>query len=133
MFEFIKKGRNFLNEIRGERYDMVLDLSMDRGMDFLTKMAGIPQRIGFNYKNRGVFLTRKIPFKGYEGKHVVEHYAQLLDEMGIPAPDKTLEFFVPESDLKWAKAWLSENALAFFRPLIAVFHGGGASWGKGAS
>ncbi len=133
MFEFIKKGRGFLDDIRQEHYEVVLDLSMDRGMNFLTKMAGIPERIGFNYKNRGVFLTRKIPFKGYEGKHVVEHYVQLLDEIGVPATDKTLEFFVPENDLKWAKAWLSEHALVFFRPLIAVFPGGGASWGKGAS
>ena len=132
VFEFIKKGRGFIDEIKAERYDTVLDLSLDRGMNVMTKYAGIRQRIGFNYKNRGIFLTRKIPFAGYEGKHVVEHYFRLLDEIGIPVVDKNLELAIPQEDIQWAKAWRSQEALAFSKLLIAVFPGGGASWGKNA-
>lgn len=130
--EFLKKGREFLRQIKDERYDAVLDLSLDRGMNMLTMAAGIKTRIGFNYKNRGLFLTRKIPFAGYEGKHVVEHYARLLDELGIPAHDKNLELVIPAEDLQWAKNWRSHEALTFTKLLIAVFPGGGASWGKSA-
>lgn len=130
--EFIKKGMEFFYQIKAEGYDVVFDLSLDRGMNMMTAMAGIPQRIGFNYKNRSFFLTRKIPFVGYERKHVVEHYNRLLDELGIPVVDKNLEFVIPQSDLQWAKDWRSQEALAFSKLLIAVFPGGGASWGKNA-
>lgn len=130
--EFIKKWIAFLDQIKAERYDAVLDLSLDRGMGALCMAAGIKQRIGFDYKNRGICLTRGIPFKGYEGKHVVDHYLDLLEEIGIPAIDKNLELAVPEQDLQWAKNWRFTEALAFSNLLIAVFPGGGASWGKGA-
>lgn len=132
VFAFLKKGRTFLEEIKAEKYDAVLDLSLDRGMNVLTMVAGIPQRIGFNYKNRSIFLTRKIPFAGYEGKHVVEHYAGFLHELGIRVVDKNLELPIPQQDIQWAKAWRSQEALAFTKLLIAVFPGGGASWGKSA-
>jgi lipopolysaccharide heptosyltransferase II len=130
--EFVKKWIDFLNEVKAGRYDAVLDLSLDRGMNILTMAAGIKQRIGFNYKNRGLFLTRKIPFSGYEGKHVVEHYFRLLESSGIPVIDKNLELTVPPEDIQEAKDWRSHEALAFTQLLIAVFPGGGASWGKSA-
>ena len=131
-FEFINKGREFFRLIKAEKYDAVLDLSLDRGMNMMTTAAGIPQRIGFNYKNRSFFLTRKIPLVGYEGKHVVEHYTRILDELGIPFVDKNLEFVVPPQDIQWGKDWRSQEALTFSKLLIAVFPGGGASWGKSA-
>jgi heptosyltransferase-2 len=132
IFEFIAKGKGLLETIQKENYDVVLDLSMDRGMGFLTKMANIPRRIGFDYKGRGVCLTQRIPFKGYEDKHVVEYYFDLLRELRVPVIDKTLELTIPESDQKWAKEWFLQKALVFVKPLIAVFPGGGASWGKSA-
>lgn len=130
--EFARKWNGFFKEIKAGRYDAVLDLSLDRGMNMLTMAAGIKQRIGFNYKNRGLFLTRKIPFTGYEGKHVVEHYFRLLEATGIPVVDKNLDLVVPQEDIQWAKNWRSQEALAFTKLLIAVFPGGGASWGKSA-
>ncbi len=132
ILEFVGKWKDFLLEIKGGEYDAVFDLSLDRGMNILTMAAGIKQRIGFNYKNRSFFLTRKIPFSGYEGKHVVEHYVRLLEETGIPVIDKDLVLTVPPEDMHWAKKWRSQEALTFTQLLIAVFPGGGASWGKSA-
>ena len=72
--KFLKKARSFLEEIKAHQYDVVIDLSMNTPTGLLMKMAGISERIGFNYKGRGKFLTTKIPFKGFEKKHVVEFY-----------------------------------------------------------
>jgi lipopolysaccharide heptosyltransferase II len=132
LFEYLVKGRELLRSIRKERYDLVLDLSLDRGMGFLTALAQIPRRIGFDYKGRGLLLTDKIPFKGYEGRHVVEHYFDLLKEIGVPVVDKALVLHIPETDVQWANQWFRQKALIFAKPLIAVFPGGGASWGKSA-
>jgi lipopolysaccharide heptosyltransferase II len=133
IFEFMAKGRNFFKSVQDEKYDVVLDLTLDRNMALVMRLAKIPQRIGFDYKGRGWCLTRKIPFTGYEGKHVVEHYFDLLKELNVPIIDKTLELVIPESDHKWAKEWFLQKALAFVKPLVAVFPGGGASWGKNAA
>lgn len=129
---FLKKWNGFVRIIKAEGYEAVLDLSLDRGMNAMTWLAGIPQRIGFDYKDRGTFLTRKIPFVGYEDKHVVEHYFQLLQELKVPVVDRNLEFSIADPDIQWAKEWRSQEALAFSKLLIAVFPGGGASWGKNA-
>lgn len=129
---FLRKWKEFVRSIKAEGYEAVLDLSLDRGMNAMTWLAGIGQRIGFDYRNRGTFLTRKIPFAGYENKHVVEHYFQLLQELKVPVVDRDLEFSIAGSDIQWAKEWRSHEALAFSKLLIAVFPGGGASWGKNA-
>lgn len=129
---FLKKWISFVKDIKAEGYDAVLDLSLDRGMNVVTWLAGIGQRIGFNYKGRGTFLTHKIPFAGYENKHVVEHYFQLLEAIKVPVLDRNLEFSIAASDIQWAKEWRSQEALTFSKLLIAVFPGGGASWGKNA-
>jgi lipopolysaccharide heptosyltransferase II len=105
---------------------------MDRGLGAVMALAGIPKRVGFDYRSRGTFLTKKIPFHGYEGRHVVEHYLDLLKEIDVPVVDRNMELHIPEEDQKWAKEWFRQKALVFVKPLIAVFPGGGASWGKSA-
>ena len=75
---FIRKYREMIAQIRAEKYDAMLDYSLGREFGFLGWLAGIPQRIGFNYKNRGLFLNRKIAFNGYEKETVVAAQMQLL-------------------------------------------------------
>jgi len=79
---FLKKFLIFFKAIKSEKFDLVLDVSLSRGTSFFTWAIGIKHRIGFNYKNRGIFLNKKIPLAGYEGKHVVDYYLGLLEELG---------------------------------------------------
>ena len=44
----------------GEDADTVFDFTLSRKFGFLFMLAGIRQRIGFDYKKRGVFLNEKI-------------------------------------------------------------------------
>ena len=63
-----------LRGIRRERFDISLDFSSEHRYSLLAKILGIKRRVGFNYKNRGRFLTDKIDTNGYSSKHVVEYY-----------------------------------------------------------
>ena len=131
---FIRKFRKFLKEIKDEKFDLVLDVSLSRGTGFLTWMIGIKHRIGFNYKNRSIFLNQRIPLKGYEGKHVVEYYLGLLEELGGTVSSKDLELTLSERDLEWANEFLLSNqAISNGNPVIGLVPGGGASWGKESS
>jgi lipopolysaccharide heptosyltransferase II len=128
---FFKKLFGLIQDIRKEGYDTCLDVSLNSFTSFLAWFAGIPHRIGLNYKNRSFLLTQKFPIKGYEGKHVVEYYLELLNQIGIAHPKKALELAIPEKDEKWADdLWLKEELSG--QKVIAIAPGGGDSWGKDA-
>jgi len=130
----VTKFRQFLKEVQNEQFDLVLDVSLSRGTGFLTWLIGIKRRVGFNYKNRSIFLNKRIPLEGYERKHVVEYYLSLLEDLGGVIRSKDLELTLNEDDLKWAESFYSSNrALSNGNPVIGLVPGGGASWGKESS
>ncbi|MCR4337810.1 MAG: lipopolysaccharide heptosyltransferase II [Candidatus Omnitrophica bacterium] len=130
--QFLQKWQGLLRTIKADRYDMVIDLSLNSGMNFLTALAGIQKRIGFNYKNRSWFLTKKISLKGYEARHVVEYYLDLLRPLGLQVELSPLELHIPDPEQKWARTYLVEQGIAEKERVIALVPGGGASWGKDA-
>ncbi len=83
----------FIRAIRREKIDIVFDLSMNSLFGFISCVAGIRQRIGFDYKGRGLFLTKKLPLAGFEGKHVIEHHLDLLRSMKVPVTTFDMEVF----------------------------------------
>lgn len=126
-----RAARDQLREIRALRFDAVIDCSLNTHAGWLMALAGIRTRIGFDYKGRGRFLTRRIPFSGYEGRHVTEHYLSLLEILGLESRERGLSLPVTEEDRNWAADFLQARAL---QPgtAVAVFPGGGASWGRDA-
>ena len=130
--KFGQKWFALFKSIKQEGFDLVLDLSLNSTFGFLTAACGIPRRVGFNYRQRGRFLTDKIPFIGYEDKHIIEYNLDLLRHLRIPAVTTRMSLPIPAKDVQWAQDWLLENKIDSARPLIAVVAGGGASWGKDA-
>ena len=135
----IKNFFNFLKTIKSKRFDVVIDLSLGHQYSFFLKFLGVPVRIGYNFKNRGRFLTHKLNIDGYSNKHIVEYYLDLFDflckELNIiPEKDvnKSLEIFIDTDRIKWAEEFLRENFIAATERLVAIIPGGGASWGKAA-
>lgn len=137
----------FVRGIRDERFDLVLDVSLSGFTAFLTWWIGIPYRVGFDYKRRGLFLNKKIPLKGYEDKHVVEYYLDLLREISVPVARRAMELSVVKEDADWASGFLKENGVSCLAgrvgpaprdrragrgPVIGLVPGGGESWGKEA-
>lgn len=112
-----------LKEIRKERFEIAFDFSLDSRYGFLSRTIGIKKRIGFNYKNRGRFLTDKIDLQGYSGRHVIEYYFDLLKFIGI-APAKMGPELITGSTNKGT----IKNG-----PVLGIAMGGGESWGKDAS
>ena len=60
-------------QIQKENFDLVFDFSLNSSFGFFSFACGIKQRIGYDYHNRGRFLTGKINLKGYESKHVADY------------------------------------------------------------
>ena len=77
-WQFLLKWKKLVDEIRTEKFDIAFDLSLGSPLGLALAWAGIPERIGYDYKGRGRWLTRKVPFRGYEGRPVAEYYLDLL-------------------------------------------------------
>ena len=120
-------------EIKKERFDICLDFSLDHRYSLFAKLIGIKKRIGFNYKERGRFLTDRVDIDGYSGKHAVEYYLELLKFLDVPVIDKNL--YLPVSALSELKAkdLLAASGIEEKDLIIGIVPGAGGSWGKDAA
>ncbi len=127
--------RNFINlvyTIKKEKFDVMLDFSLDHRYSLIGKIAGIRKRIGFNYKNRGRFLTDKIDINGYSDKHIVEYYLDLLGPLGIKPKNFNLELVVSQDSQRKGRNILAESGIDDKDFVVGVAAGAGASWGEDA-
>ncbi|MDD5488138.1 MAG: glycosyltransferase family 9 protein [Candidatus Omnitrophica bacterium] len=129
---FFSEVAGLMREIKTGRYDVVIDLTMSRKFGFLFFLSGIKERLGLDYRKRGLFLTRKITIEGFKDKHVTEHYLDILGLMGITPSENVTRIVPDEEALKGAEEYLVEKGRGK-GPLVAVIPGGGASWGAQAA
>lgn len=130
---YFKRWQAFINSMRDAKCDIVFDFSLNRMFGCLTWIVGIKKRIGYDYKRRGIMLTHKIELKGYENKHVVEYYLDLLKLVDIPVVVKEMSLHVGKTEEIWAGQWLVDQKITDLSKLVAVVPGGGASWGNRAN
>jgi len=130
--KFIRRLFRLLSDIRKEGFDTVFDLSMAREYGLFLKLAGIRERIGYNYRRRGLFLTKKIDIeKGFCDKHMVEYYLGLLDLAGIRQPEHPrLKIYISEAEKEKADKLLLGSGIGAGDKFIAIAPGGGKSWGE---
>lgn len=127
----ITKLYQLLKEVRKESFDTCFDFSLAREYGLFLKLAGIRERIGYNYRKRGTFLTKRIELTGgYADKHMADNYIKLLPLAGIKPPQgPALKVYIPGEDLQKAQDLLSLKGLAGNEPFVCIVPGAGASWG----
>lgn len=122
-----------IRQIRREKFDVAFDFSLDSRYGLWSKLAGIKKRIGFDYKERGRFLTDKIALGGYSDKHVVDYYLDLLKFADIRISiDIPYSLVVSKESSTKAKDILSGRGIKPSDLVIGMAMGGGASWGRDA-
>ncbi len=129
-WRFVLKWKRLVDDLKAGKFEVAFDLSMNAGIGAALMLAGIPRRIGYNYKGRGRFLTEAVALRGYENRHVARHHFELLRSVGIDKAPGPTAFFIPEQDEAWASRFFLENGIRGGEP-FGVFLGGGASFGKG--
>jgi lipopolysaccharide heptosyltransferase II len=130
--EGVYKSFSLLQSIKKEKFELAFDFSLDHRYSLLSKFIGIKKRIGFNYKNRGMFLTDKIDIDGYNNKYVVEYYLDLLKFINIKPKIYDLDLSVSEHSKTKSKNILDKLGVNDNDLLIGIAPGAGASWGKDA-
>jgi lipopolysaccharide heptosyltransferase II len=125
-----RKFFDFFLLVRAKRFDAAFDLSLSRQYGFLLKAAGIPVRIGYDFKRRGIFLTHKKAIAGYAHSHMASYYCALLALIDMPCAhyDGRVTFTDswPSGEQRFLKG--HEGSL-----LVGIAPGGGITWGANAS
>jgi len=131
-WEFIRMLFDFVKKIRGLHADVAIDLTLNYQMSIFLMLAGVRRIIGFNYNNRGRFLTQKTTLPGFNDKHVAEYYLDLLKFLDLSISDKhKLRSFTSAEDKAKVDAFLKEKGLDG-RTLVGIVAAGGKSWGRDA-
>lgn len=74
------------NMLKGRGFSLAILLQNAFDAALLTRLAGIPQRIGYSRDSRGFLLTNPIPYKNEDRTmHHIHYYLELLKRAGIEA------------------------------------------------
>ncbi|MFA6321087.1 MAG: glycosyltransferase family 9 protein [Candidatus Omnitrophota bacterium] len=133
--EYCRKLFQDMLGLKKFKFNIFIDLSMAYQYSLLAKVVGIKKRIGFNYRNRGRFLTDKINIKGFDEKHVIECYLAILTLLDIDIKKYPVSprIYVTDCDLAAADKILEGDGIKKSDLLIGVVPGCGASWGVDAA
>jgi heptosyltransferase-2 len=131
-WQYIKAFAQALADIRAQCFTLAIDLSMVNQYSFILWCLGVPRRWGFDYRRRGCFLTHKLLVRGFERKHVVEYYQELLALFGINDFEPRLDCYVDARDHAWAAAFLEQRGIHSRALLAGIAPFGGGSWGQDA-
>lgn len=131
-WQAVSRFVRLLRRIRRERFDWVADLSLGDRYSFFLKLLGVPVRIGFRFRHRGRYLTHGLPISGYEGRHVVAYYRELLEFIGLALDEQGLELILSEDDRAMAEATWQRLQLTGEAPIVGIIPAGGVSWGVDA-
>lgn len=132
-FKCIKSFILFLAQIKKRKFDLAIDLSLGYQYSLFLWLIGIKKRIGYNYRNRGRFLTHKITISGYEDKPIADYYLDLLKFIDIRPERFELTMPIPEKAKDWTNEFFKKNGLKEQDLVIGIIPAGGASWGKNFS
>lgn len=131
-FTWLKKHIGFLSRIKAERFEAVLDFSLNSQFAFFSWYAGIKKRIGYDFKKRGWLLTHKIDLASFQEKHIIEYYNALLKFLDLGKKYNQPELYLDSKDLKSAEETLRREIPGNAQLLVGIVPGAGRSWGREA-
>jgi len=137
---FTQKLKRFFTIVKSffriwkNHYPMMFDFSPTGQYAFVSSFLFlIPVRIGFDFKEKGQFLTHKVALpNGFSDQSMVEYYLDLIRLIGIHPSQNQTELFLNEEDHRLADQVLEKHGIPMQLPIISVVPGGGESWGKDA-
>lgn len=127
---FLKDLAALLKRIRREKFDLAIDMSMGHQYSFFLMLIGIPERVGFNYKGRGRFLTSRLKFDSFANKPIAEYYKDLLRLIGIDVYIEPTKIWWDKEDDDYISGFLKKEGVKKDDSIVGIAPGGGVSFGK---
>ncbi|MDP2905816.1 MAG: lipopolysaccharide heptosyltransferase II [Candidatus Omnitrophota bacterium] len=115
---------NFAARLRDKKFDLVFLLHRSFTRALIARMAGIPQRIGYNVKRRGFLLTKKILQPHPDSLHRIDYYLNIIEQAGLKVEDRYADFFVDAKDAEFVEKFLEKNSARKGDFLVVLNPGG---------
>jgi lipopolysaccharide heptosyltransferase II len=114
----------FADMLKGKKFDTVFLLHRSFTRALICRLAGIPERIGYNTKNRGFLLTKKIRPADIHALHRIDYYLNVIEKAGLRVEDRYTEFFVSDEDIAFVDDFLKKQEIKSGDFLVALNPGG---------
>ena len=108
-------------ELRKKRFDLAILLQNAFEAAFLTFLAGIPNRIGYNTDGRKILLTHGAALEpALESAHQIDYYLKLLASAGLKLHGRQLTLILTDEERYQAKRILKQYGISSYDPLIGI-------------
>lgn len=116
----------WLRELRGRRYDLVVDWWGSSTTSAMAWMSGAPVRVGFGYPIRRWSYSHVLVPPAHRRLNAVEVYGQALEVLGIPGDGMKTEYCGASREQAFAREWYAQRRIYEEEIVVGVFPG--ASW-----
>ena len=129
--EFDEKGTHWtpwgkwalVADLRRRKFDAAFLLHRAWTRALLVCLAGIPVRVGYDTKNRGALLTRRIPWPE-DWMHRSDQYLRVIEAFGVPVSDRSCALAVDETARRDIADMLAASGINEGKEFIIVNTGG---------
>jgi heptosyltransferase II len=121
----LARFRTLIRQLRGEKYDLTIELRGNPFNILLTSFIGSRYRVGYGAQGLGFLLTSAVPYEETL-KHEIERNLDILRGLRLPISSQRPEFFVSEAAESRIQGFLRENGIQGEHLLVAMHPG--ASW-----
>lgn len=128
--KFLKSFTGFLKKIKKKKFDLAIDYSLGHQYSLFLMLMGVRNRIGFNYKGRGRFLTQRIDFAGFDDKSIADYYLDVLGLMGLNINEARIKLWPTKEDENYIDEFLRTKGIRKDKNMVCIAPGGGVSFGK---
>lgn len=112
-----------IRRLRKEKFDVAFLLHRSLTRALLAFLAGIPKRVGYDTKRRGVFLTHKIkPLEGVP--HRADHYLNVIESFGVKVRGRASILNVREDACRQVERMLKDGGVEDGDFFVVVNPGG---------
>jgi heptosyltransferase-3 len=121
-------GWGLIRMVRGERYDIVIDLFGNPRTALVTRASGAPVRVGFRFRGRAYAYNVLAEPRG-DRVHNTQFNLDALSALGVEIQDRNIYFGYGPEDMAYVDTFLKQAP----GPLVCINQGGGwytKRWGR---
>jgi ADP-heptose:LPS heptosyltransferase len=116
-------GLDLIRKVRGNRYDLVIDLFGNPRTALVTRLSGARHRVGYRFRGRTYAYNHVVEPRG-GSVHNTQFNLDALEHIGIPVVNRTVRLAPSADDRLYVDAFLNEAGLNG-KTLVAINTGGG--------
>lgn len=108
-------------QLRREKFDLAVLLPNSFESAFLSFLARVPVRAGYDTDGRKIFLTHAVRLKAaYKRYHQIDYYLKMVEKLGLRTFGRELRLIVSDVEKKRAQKRFRDSGISSSKLLIGI-------------